>query len=477
MSEMTTQPPPPEMTGATNPRDFAAVVNRFAGPVLASALRQLGDRQLAEDATQAVFLAFYQAKHPLQSEAHLAGFLFQSTRYVCQNIRRTRGRQDRRDMNYAQTKAAGQSGLDPHLSNALDDAIAALGKEDREVVLRRYFEGRSSVELAEALQLPEATVRKRLSRAVEKLREHLAGAGVVTASGTVASALAVTLPGVGIGSERVAHGLLMAAGSSSRTAIVLSPAAKGAFLAGPKVIITTLCGVSVVGLITAGIALGTARSNSTGHTETTPVATPATTLPAVAEPTPAESQQLADKGDYSGAMRAYVRELAAMSADSYRDKKDFAWIQRVAAEKGAPADALKQAAATLLQDDTRNSALVDWRAHRLLAGLAKTSGDIAAQKTELELAIDTYPAEAYTDPARYSSLQHLYNELGGLIADEKGMQAGLDYLKDAYAKDPKFVFVFIYPWEQRAKTDADRVALANFAQQTKPKRAPAAMPH
>src|SRR5262245_2220908 len=52
-------------------------------------------------------------------------------------------------------------------------AVLALPDDQREVVLRRHFEGLGTREIAEALHVPEPTVRTRLARAHELLRGRL----------------------------------------------------------------------------------------------------------------------------------------------------------------------------------------------------------------------------------------------------------------------------------------------------------------
>jgi RNA polymerase sigma-70 factor (ECF subfamily) len=63
-------------------------------------------------------------------------------------------------------------GLDPRVESALD----ALTTEDRELLLLRVWDNCSYTEVAAALGLNEAAVRKRLSRATKRFTEHFAGA-------------------------------------------------------------------------------------------------------------------------------------------------------------------------------------------------------------------------------------------------------------------------------------------------------------
>jgi predicted DNA-binding protein YlxM (UPF0122 family) len=53
----------------------------------------------------------------------------------------------------------------------LDDAMAALDETDRSAILLRYFENKSLREVGESLKISDDAAQKRVSRAVERLRE------------------------------------------------------------------------------------------------------------------------------------------------------------------------------------------------------------------------------------------------------------------------------------------------------------------
>ena len=73
-----------------------------------------------------------------------------------------------------------------HIEPLLDEAMHALDETDRTAVLLRYFENKSLREVGATLGTSENAAQKRLSRAVERLREFFAKHGVnVGASGLV----------------------------------------------------------------------------------------------------------------------------------------------------------------------------------------------------------------------------------------------------------------------------------------------------
>jgi uncharacterized protein (TIGR03435 family) len=71
----------------------------------------------------------------------------------------------------------------------LDEAVAQLSEKDRQAILLRYFENKSLSQVGGALAVNEDTARKRVGRAVEKLRRFFARRGVVLSAATIGAAL------------------------------------------------------------------------------------------------------------------------------------------------------------------------------------------------------------------------------------------------------------------------------------------------
>ncbi|MEO7122932.1 MAG: sigma-70 family RNA polymerase sigma factor, partial [Lacisediminihabitans sp.] len=60
----------------------------------------------------------------------------------------------------------------------VSDALAALSPDHRAVVVRSYYQGQSTAEIAEALEIPDGTVKSRLHYALRALRLILQEQGV-----------------------------------------------------------------------------------------------------------------------------------------------------------------------------------------------------------------------------------------------------------------------------------------------------------
>src|SRR5204863_102047 len=75
----------------------------------------------------------------------------------------------------------------------IDDAILQLEEADREAVVLRFFEKRRFTEVGAVLRVTEEAARKRVDRALEKLRAILLRRGVTSTAAALGIAL-TTIP-------------------------------------------------------------------------------------------------------------------------------------------------------------------------------------------------------------------------------------------------------------------------------------------
>src|SRR2546421_127186 len=175
---------------------FAEGVRRHIDVVYSAARRQThGDDAAAEDVTQRVFILLAQKAGKLDERVLLGGWLFNATRFSANDFLRKEQRRARHESKAAEMANHSRSeGRDDPWSSAetkLDDAMAHLGVQSRGLIVLRFFEGKTAKEVGERLGISEEAARKRVSRAVDELRELFARRGVVMSATALAEALAI----------------------------------------------------------------------------------------------------------------------------------------------------------------------------------------------------------------------------------------------------------------------------------------------
>lgn len=160
---------------------YGRIVAGCQSTVTSIALAIVRDVHASEDIAQEAFLSAWQNLRKLNNAASFLPWLRQITRNLARDHLRS---QYRRAPPGGDVESLIASVADPHpgpaeqLGDAQDHAIAAavidsLPEESREVLLLYYREGQSSRQVAGLLGLQDAAVRKRLSRARERVREEL----------------------------------------------------------------------------------------------------------------------------------------------------------------------------------------------------------------------------------------------------------------------------------------------------------------
>lgn len=197
---------------------FSALVQRHIGHVYATALRRVGhDAHLAEDVTQQVFADLARKASTLRRHASIGGWLQVSAHLASAALVRREQRRKTREADLSlmptSTPAAPAPADDPALRAALDEALIALKAPEREALVLRFFQQQSFAEVGAALRVSEEAARKRVDRALEKLRARLARLGITstaTALGAIlATSCAIEIPGA-LSSKIAGHALAQA---------------------------------------------------------------------------------------------------------------------------------------------------------------------------------------------------------------------------------------------------------------------------
>ena len=154
---------------------FDELYERYATDVLRVAYYYLGNREMAEDVTQDVFVKLI-TNSPSLEEGREKAWLLKVTLNRCRDLWRS---------SWIKKVILGHPGFEcfpaPDMigqladQQTLSEAVNRLKPEFKEVVLLFYYQGYSVSDIAEMLEIAEGTVSSRLSRAREKLQKDLKG--------------------------------------------------------------------------------------------------------------------------------------------------------------------------------------------------------------------------------------------------------------------------------------------------------------
>jgi RNA polymerase sigma factor (sigma-70 family) len=237
-----------EFSATRSEAAFAGIIRLHTKLVFATALRQLGDRGLAEEVTQSVFIALSQKATSLNLDRTVAGWLYQTTINQARQRLRAELRRRNREQIAAAVTASSQEGdsLWAMLIPLLDEALLSLSEKDRLAVVLHYMEQRTFGEVGEVLGVGEDAARKRVNRVVANLISWFRKRGV-TVPGT---SMIATLSLEGVNAAPISAAAILA--TSTGTA-----AFTGATLSSLAILMTSTQIKLTVALLALGVGLTT----------------------------------------------------------------------------------------------------------------------------------------------------------------------------------------------------------------------------
>jgi RNA polymerase sigma factor (sigma-70 family) len=264
---------------------FAALLYRHGPMVLGVGRRLLGQVQDAEDVLQATFLLLARKAGSIRRGEAVSGWLHA---VALRLALRARGQRQMRQEREHQAAARQPAGPDfdvawRELLAVLDEELGRLPARYRAPLVLCYLEGKTQEEARRQLGCPLGTVRSRLARARQLLRERLTRRGLTLSAGALATVLAATSAEAGLppilfratlkGGLQFAVGEAVAGGIPARIAALVKGELQS--MAGTKMQIGSTVLLLVGMIATAAVVL----AGSAAATRKTPAAQPAAPVP------------------------------------------------------------------------------------------------------------------------------------------------------------------------------------------------------
>jgi RNA polymerase sigma-70 factor (ECF subfamily) len=176
---MPDSPPDPvaALIAAGRHREALAACARGHGAVLGRlCIALLGSQSDADEAVQETLLRAHRAMAGYRGDGSVKAWLCGIARHVCAHALETRRRhgETREALEVVPAEPEARDAFElRRRAGAVRDALGRLRPSEREALVLRYVADLNHREIAGALELDEATARKRVSRALAKLRSVL----------------------------------------------------------------------------------------------------------------------------------------------------------------------------------------------------------------------------------------------------------------------------------------------------------------
>ncbi|WP_367872027.1 RNA polymerase sigma factor [Luteolibacter sp. Populi] len=229
---------------------FRLLVERHLPMVHGVARRVTANEDLARDVAQNVFMRLAQRAALIPENVSLSAWLHRVTQHLAIDLVRSEDRRKKRELATHHPAA-----MDPSpspdwsaLAPLVDSLVNRLPAADREVLLLRYYRDEPHAAVARQLGVSEAVVKKRASRALEKLRSLLASRGIATTT----TALATLLPAHA--AAPVSGSLVFSISTASKGVVPLAPQGLNLHLAMTTVQKSAIAGAAIVFMSSLGYA-------------------------------------------------------------------------------------------------------------------------------------------------------------------------------------------------------------------------------
>lgn len=158
------------MPSPRNPRiEFVAIYNRQVDTVYRVCYSYMKNKADTEDMVQETFLRLLSTKKQFENERHEKAWLIVTASNLCKDALKKWWRKSENIDDFLDIAE------EPQQEDSILEIILQLPNDYKDAVYMYYYEGYSTVEIAQHLKCPEATVRSRLSRARKQLQTMMGG--------------------------------------------------------------------------------------------------------------------------------------------------------------------------------------------------------------------------------------------------------------------------------------------------------------
>jgi RNA polymerase sigma-70 factor (ECF subfamily) len=159
-----------------DPIAFSALVRRWQGPIGRFLFHYVGQRELAQDLCQEVFLRAFMSASRYREQGEFSAWLYRITL----NVARDLGRRRRPDLKPIAGSDIPCESSSPEVrceqmetSELVSQAIAELPDHLREVLVLRHYGNMNFEQISRLLGIPASTLKSRFVVALNRLRDRL----------------------------------------------------------------------------------------------------------------------------------------------------------------------------------------------------------------------------------------------------------------------------------------------------------------
>jgi RNA polymerase sigma factor (sigma-70 family) len=149
------------------------IYDTYSQRILNQCFRILLSKEQAEDVLQDLFIKLPEVIGEFRGESALGTWLYRVAHNMCLNRLQQAKNRNKLEWENAEALAPRGEGGSVEMSDLLGKALAVLDPETRSLLWLKEGEGAPLKELAVIFKMPEGTLKSRLSRARDKVKEFL----------------------------------------------------------------------------------------------------------------------------------------------------------------------------------------------------------------------------------------------------------------------------------------------------------------